>query len=77
MGRSVHAPLDVLQPHQWSYTDFHRAVGQMRLNKSSLRHKVKPIELIFCPPKNNITFWFAERDFQQPGHKTLVCIGRK
>lgn len=56
---------------------FHCAVGQLRLNKSSLRHKVKPIELIFRPPKNSITFWFAEHVFQQPSHKALVSYGRK
>lgn len=46
-------------------------------DKSSLRHKVKPIELIFSPPKNSITFCFAEHVFQQPSHKTLVSYGRK
>lgn len=56
---------------------FHCVVGQLRINKSSLRHKVKPIELIFSPPKNNITFCFAKHVFQQPSHKTLVSYGRK
>lgn len=34
---------------------FSCAVGQMGLDKPSLRHKVKPTELIFSPPKNKIT----------------------
>lgn len=55
----------------------HCAASQLRLNKSSLRHKVKPVEVIFSPPKNNITFWFAECVFQQPSHKTLVSYGKK
>lgn len=38
---------------------FSCAAGQMGPGKSSLRHKVKPTELIFSP-KNNVTFWLAE-----------------
>lgn len=66
--------------HLWMFSSpkngvtpiFHCAVGQLRLNKSLLRHKVKPIELIFSPPKKNITFCFAECVFQQPSHLFLM-----
>lgn len=49
----------------------HCAVGQLGLNKSSLRHKVRPIELIFPPPKNNITVWFFEHVFNSPATRHL------
>lgn len=42
---------------------FSCAAGQTGRDKSSLRHKVKPVELISSPLKNNITFWLAERVF--------------